>query len=101
MKTPKNTPTPPIEEALIALGGILASEEAPCPSEIGEEIEDVIVALEEAKRTRDELVEAARNCVDVVTEDYVDRGDCGLWSKVGSALRKLEVVLTKIEGGAK
>ena len=45
----------------------------------------------------DELVAAARNCVDVICEDYGDRGDCGLWSKPGSALRRLENVLAKLE----
>ncbi len=48
-----------------------------------------------------ELVSAARNCLDVIREDYVDRGDCGLWSKPGSALRRLEKLLDEVEGGAK
>ena len=45
-----SAPTPPIEEALIALGGILADEETPCPSPIGEEIESIMGMLERRRR---------------------------------------------------
>ena len=56
-----SAPTPPIEEALIALGGILADEETPCPSPIGEEIESIMGMLEKAQAERDELMAALRD----------------------------------------
>ena len=77
-----NKPTPPLEEALIALGGILADEETPCPMEIGDEIEDVIVALEEAQKERSELVGllkqaevliADSDCCNMATHQFIQQ----------------------------
>ena len=81
-----NKPTPPIEEAIIALGGILADEETPCPQEIGDEIDSILVALEEAKRTHDGLVAALQAC-----KTRLGEMDCGPeWEQADALLAKIE-----------
>ena len=61
-----NRPTPPIEEAVLALEAILDDEDERCPSPIGDEILDIINTLDAAQAERDELVAALQQAQDTL-----------------------------------